>query len=210
MFRDLLLEQIFERGPRIVRPKAGRSGCLFLPRNAHFIRRARIPRVFLCDPLLHRLHALEPASRIEIRALLAGVQLKAALGTLFVTGHPLQYGSALRTPRYRPRPRQIHGPRTQCMVPLRWTALALRGRLSRLLPARLAITVLISRLTIFRHSTLPTTRSYSVPGSPGRQVRTIGNPSPQIITDFHGSNNKFLFSSLSVRILANPRQTVSP
>jgi hypothetical protein len=37
------------------------------------------------------------------------------------------------------------------MVPLRWTALAFLGRLSRLLPARLAIPVLITMLPVFSH-----------------------------------------------------------
>lgn len=155
MFYNLLLEKIFESRPRIVRAQAGRSGRLFLPRHTHFVERAFVPRVFLRDPLFHRLHALKPASGIEIRALPAGMQLKSALGTFLVSGHSLQNRSALRAARHRPRPRQIHRPRTHRMVPLRWTALALRRRLSRFLLARLAITVLISVLTIFCQENLP-------------------------------------------------------
>lgn len=166
----LLLEQIFEGRPRIVRPQAGGSGSFFLPGHAHFVERAFIAGIFLRDPLLHRLHALKPAARIEIRALLAGMQFKAALRAFLPAGHPLQHCSALRTARYRARPRQVYRARTERMIPPRRTALTFCGRLARFLLARLTIIVLISRLTIFRHSTLPSTRPYSVPCSPGRQA----------------------------------------
>jgi hypothetical protein len=115
---DLLLEQILKRSARIVRPQARRSRSLFLSRHANLIQVAIIPRIFLRDPLLDRLHALEPATGIEIRALLARMQLESTLRTLPRAGHSLQHGSALRTPRNRARARQIDGPRAKRVIPL--------------------------------------------------------------------------------------------
>jgi hypothetical protein len=156
---DLLLEQILERRPRIVRPQACRSRRLFLARDSHLIKLAVVPGVLLRDPLLYRLHALEPAAGIEIRTLLARMQLKPALRAPSVHRGSLQQSPALRTPRHRPRTRQIERFRAERMVPLRWTALALHRRFPRLFTPRLAprlpIAILIPMLPIFRHYNPP-------------------------------------------------------
>jgi hypothetical protein len=142
----LLLKQILKRCPRIVRPQTGRRRSLFLPRHANLKQRTLIPLILLRNSFLHRLHALEPAPRIEISTLLARVQLKPALGTLPRTRHSLQHRAALRTPRNRVRSRQIDRPRTKCIVPFRRRR---PGLLSGPL-ARLLIAVLIPMLTVFR------------------------------------------------------------
>jgi hypothetical protein len=169
----LLLEQILKRCACIIGTQARRRRRLFLPRDANLEQLAMILRIFLRDPLLHRLHALKPAPRIEIRALLARMKFESALRALPVARNSLlQHGAALRAPRHRPRPRQVHRPRSQSVVPLRRAALTFRRRLARLRTPRFSIpiTVLISRLTIFRHKSSPSTRPYSPPDRPSRQV----------------------------------------
>jgi hypothetical protein len=170
----LFLKQILKRRPRIIRTQTRRSRSLLLPGHANLKQLTLIPRVLLCDPLLHRLHALEPAPRIEIRTLLAGMQFKPALRTFLIHRHPRQHRPALRAPRHRTRPRQIQRSRTHRMVPLRWAALAFLGRLPRFLPARLTITVLISMLPVFRHNPSQT-RAYCLPTAPwtARGVRRV-------------------------------------
>jgi len=179
----LLLKQILKCRARIIRPQAGGRRRFFLPRHANFIQLTVIPHVFLGDPFLYRLHALEPASRIEIRALLARMQIKPALRTFLIHGHACQHRPALCAARHRACPRQIHGSRTHRMVPLRWTALAFRGRLPRLLPARLTIAVLISRLPIFRHNPSParpvlSPRAYLPGKCPAPDARTTVEERP--------------------------------
>jgi hypothetical protein len=174
-----LLKQIIKRRPRIAGAQAGGRRSLLLPRHAHLIRRTLIPRVLLRHPFLDRLHALKPAPRIKIRALFTGMQFKPALRTLPVAGHPLQHRAALGTPRHRPRPRQIHRPRSKRVVPLRWTALALFGRPPRLLTPRLTprltIAILIPMLTILCSHTPSPARPvlsprYPPPGKPRADV----------------------------------------
>ena len=128
---SLLLKQILKRLPGIVGLQARRSRSLLFPGHANFIKRALIPRILLRDPLLHRLHALKPAPRIEICALLARMQFKPALRTLPIARRSLQHRTALRAARNRPRSRQINGPRTKAVVPL-------RRRSTRLLPELLS------------------------------------------------------------------------
>jgi len=160
---NLLLKQIIKRRPCIIRPQTRRSRSLLLPRHPNLIQLARILHILLRNPLLHRLHALKPAPRIEIRTLLARVQLKPALRTLLVHRHPRQHRPALCAARYRSRPRKIHRPRPQRMVPFRRTTLAFLGRLPlRLLPTWLTITVLISMLPVFRHNPSQA-RAYCLP-----------------------------------------------
>jgi len=115
---DLLLEQIFERLPR-VQWAAGiggldghlgrlhiRSRCrVFLYRRPKLIKCAVILRVFRRNPRRNRLRALELRSRIEKAALLAAMQLKIALWTFsrrIEACH--KHRAAVRTPRscYRP------------------------------------------------------------------------------------------------------------
>jgi hypothetical protein len=90
----LLLEEIFERLPRI-QWAAGSGGLdghlgrlhigsrrrVFLYRGPKLIKRAVILRVFRRNPCRNRLGALELRSRIEKPALLAAMQLKIALRT---------------------------------------------------------------------------------------------------------------------------------
>jgi hypothetical protein len=66
--------------------------------HANLKQRALIARILLRDSLLHRLHALKPAARIEIRTLLAGMQLKLTFRTPTAGRHSLQQGAALRAP----------------------------------------------------------------------------------------------------------------
>jgi hypothetical protein len=163
----LFLKQIIKCRPRIIRSQAGRSRSLLLPCHANLVKRTFIPRVLLRNPLLHRLHAFKPAPWIEIRALLARMQLKPALRTIPIARRSLQHGAALRAARNRPRPRQIDGPRTKRVVPLRRS----RATSTRLFPrplARLfAVAILIPMLSIFcRHKPSPSTRAYCLPISP--------------------------------------------
>lgn len=153
--RRSFFKQILKRGPRIVRPGARRGRSLFLAGHSNLEQFAVIARIFLGDALLHRLHALEPAPRVEIRALLAGMKLKSALWTLATYGRPLQHCAALRATRDGPRPRQIHRSRTKCVIPFRRAALSFSRRLPRLLIPRFTIAILITRLTVFRHKVLP-------------------------------------------------------
>jgi len=146
LLQFLFLEQIIKRRPGIARPQTSRRRSLLLPRHPDLVGRTLIPRILLRHTFLDRLHTLKPASRIEIHALLAGMQFKPALWALPVAGHPLQHRSALRTSRHRPRSRHIDRPRPKCIVALR------RRRRARLLSrplAFLAIAVLITMLTVF-------------------------------------------------------------
>ena len=159
----LLLEQILKRGPRVIWPQTRRGGRFLLTRYANLIELAIIPLVLLRHPLLDRLHALKPAARIEIRALLARMQFKSALRTLPLARSSLQHRAALCAPRHCPRPRQIHRTRPQRVVPLRRATRALRRSLPRFLPQFLAsfvFVVPISVLSVFRHKSSPSTRAY--------------------------------------------------
>jgi hypothetical protein len=113
-----LLEQIFKRLPRIAWARWGRGRGFLLARHPHFVGRTFIARVLLCHSLFHRLHALKPAARIEIHALLAGVQFESALRTLPFRRHSLQHRSALRATRDRARSRHVHRPRSERIVSL--------------------------------------------------------------------------------------------
>jgi hypothetical protein len=92
----LFLEEILKGLTGIVRPQAGGSGRFFLSGHANLKQLALVSRVLFRDPFLYRLHALKPASRIEIRALLARMQFKSTLRTLSARRHSLQDRAALR------------------------------------------------------------------------------------------------------------------
>jgi hypothetical protein len=175
----LFLKQILKRRPRIVRPQTRRSRSLLLPRHSDLIQLALIPLILLRNPLLHRLHALKPAPGIEIRTLLARMQLKPTLRTLPIHRSSLQQSPALCAPRHRTRTRQIERLRPERMVPLRWTALALLRRFPRLFPPRLtprlSIAILIPMLPIFRHyQPSPSTRVLSPRCTPSGKYRDEG------------------------------------
>lgn len=110
----LIFEQIVECAARIVwLCGASRRSLLF---NAHADgeKLAFVACIFLRDPLRNRLHALEATGRIEIRALLAGVQFEAALGALAERlGKHCQERAALRAARNRVRSRHVHGARSE-------------------------------------------------------------------------------------------------
>lgn len=74
----LLLEEILEGLAGVVGPGGARRG-LALDCYPGRVKGAIVPRVFLRDALRNRLSALEPARRVEIRALLAAVELNSAL-----------------------------------------------------------------------------------------------------------------------------------
>jgi hypothetical protein len=94
------------------------------------------------------LHAFEAAAGIEIRALLAGMQFEAALGT-FVSRRSDEYGAALGATRNRARPGQIDRLRTK--------RVGLFGRSGIRPLARtgarfsIAVAILITMLTVFSH-----------------------------------------------------------
>jgi len=157
----LFLKQIVKRRARILRPQTRRCRSLLLPGHANLIQLTLIPRILLRDPLLHRLHALEPAPGIEIRALLARMQLKPALRALPARRHSLQHGAALRASRNRMRAREIDRLRPKSIVVLRWRRRAPR-LLSRSLP-RLVVAILITMLPVFCCHTPSQARAYCLP-----------------------------------------------
>jgi hypothetical protein len=164
---SLLLKQIIKRSPRTARLHARRSRCLLLARHPHLVQGTLIPLILLRHPNRDRLHALKPAPRIEIHALLTRMQRKPALWTLLISRHPGQHRATLRTPRHRMRSRQIHRPRTKRVVPLRWrrSARPLAKLLARSLTL-VAIPILISMLPILSHYNPPQARAYCLPFLP--------------------------------------------
>ncbi len=155
--RILLFEQILKRLSRIGRPRTGGRRCFLLACHPHFIGWTVVARVFFRHSLFHRLHALKPAARVEVHALLARVQLKSALRALPFHAKSLQNRAALRAARNLARSGQVHRPRPQSVVPFRRTALALRRSFPRRLFLRFVLTIPISRLPVFRHRLLPGT-----------------------------------------------------
>jgi hypothetical protein len=101
--------------------------------------------VFPRHALSNRLRAFEPRGRIEVRALLAGMQFESAFRTL---AHGIfqrrKYRPALPAARHRMRCSQLNRPGTDCLWP--------RGPVFAMtLPARRAFTavaILISVLSI--------------------------------------------------------------
>ena len=180
-----LLEQIVKRRPRTAGLQTRRSRSLFLASHSNLKELAGIPFVLLRDPLLHRLHAFEPAARIEIGTLLARMQFESALRTLPLDAHTLQHSPALRAAGHGTRSRQVDRLRTQGMVPTRRPTLAFRWRLPWRLPTRFSIVVLISRLTVFGQKNLPKRWPYCAPDRARWQVYESAQPSA---TDSHGSS----------------------
>jgi hypothetical protein len=152
----LLFKQIIKRRPRIAWPRARRSRSQLLSRRTNLIKRAIISRILFRYALLHRLHALKPTPRIEIHALLARVEFKSALWTPPIRCHPLQHGPALCTPRDRMCSGQIDGPRPKCIIAFWWWSAGSFSRTFALFSiAIIAIAILISMLTVFRHRSSP-------------------------------------------------------
>ncbi len=169
----LLLEQILKRCSRIVRTQRCRSRSFFLARHSNLVKLAVVTHIFLRYPHRNRLHALETASRIEIRALLARVQFKLALRTFPVARAPLKNCSTLRAARDRASSGHIDRAWSKCVVPFRRRT-SCAGPLARSFSLTLAIAILIPVLTIFRHSVLPKHAACIVDRMPlNRQVRSI-------------------------------------
>ncbi len=148
---DSLLEQILEGLSRVVRTQAGGRGSFFFSGHANLVESALVPSVFLGNPLLDRLHALEPAARIKIRTLLARMQFKSALETL-IARRGGQHRPALGAARDRARARQIHRSGTERVVFLRRRCPGFFSCST----ARFSVAVLITMLTVFGcHKTLP-------------------------------------------------------
>ena len=139
---SLVFEQIVERPARIIRPaRASRRGLFFHP-HADRKKLALVASIFFRDPLRHRLHAFETARRIEVCALLAGMQLKAAFRAL-----PQRFRkqgqniAALRASRHRMSSGHVHRARSEGILP--------RRALRRLAFWLFCSAVLVSALTVF-------------------------------------------------------------
>jgi hypothetical protein len=96
----LFLEQILEGRTRIMGTQAGGSGGFFLVSHTDFEDGAFVAHIFLSNPQRNRLHAFEPAPRIEKRALFAGMQFEATLWTFALSRDALQHSPALRAARH--------------------------------------------------------------------------------------------------------------
>jgi hypothetical protein len=80
----------------------GRGRRIFFDRGAEFVEPAIVPLVLARNAFGNRLHAFKSRARIEIRALLAGMQFVSALRTLpFRIETGLQHGAAIRASRTR-------------------------------------------------------------------------------------------------------------
>ena len=112
----LFLEQVLERLPGISGLGGGRGRGLFFPRYADFIRRTLVGGVLARHAFFDRLHAFEAAARVEIHALLAGMQFESTLGAFAIGRDCLQHGPALRTTRHLPRARHVHRPRAERQI----------------------------------------------------------------------------------------------
>ena len=140
---SLLLKKILERLPRVVGAHSA-GGSLAFNRRLDGKECALVARVFARDPLCNRLPAFQAAGRIEVRALLAGVQLKPAFRALpDRLGDRGQHRPALCAARHRARPRHVDRSRTEGIVLARTRSLA-RPAALRLVP-----TVHVALLSIF-------------------------------------------------------------
>lgn len=79
---QLVFEEIIERLPCARRFGGRWCGGFFLRRDPDGVKGALVLDVFARNALGYSLHALKAAGRIEIHALLAGMQLEAALRAL--------------------------------------------------------------------------------------------------------------------------------
>lgn len=114
----LFLEQVFECFACIVNARRAGGG-FFFHHDAHGVEGARVLYVFAGNAFHDWLTAFKPAGGIEIGALLAGVQLKAALRALsgLVAEH-LQHGAALGATRDRSSRSHLQRARSEGVLPL--------------------------------------------------------------------------------------------
>ncbi len=125
---DLFLEKILEclagiAGTRNVpggnrwSRNGGRRRRIFFDRGAEFVEPAIVPLVLARNAFGNGLHAFKPRARIEIRALLAGMQVESALRTLsFRIETRLQHGATIRTSRARDRADHARRPRSDLIL----------------------------------------------------------------------------------------------
>ena len=141
------------------RASFGREACrnrsFLLMRDANLVKFAVIAYIFFRYPHRNRLHALETASGIEIRALLARVQFKLALWTLSRrSGSPEERFHTAHTAR--PRAFRAYSPGAAQMCCLFFGGgLPAPDRSPVPFRSLFAIAILIPVLTVFRHSILP-------------------------------------------------------
>src|SRR2546422_581204 len=142
---SLLLKQVFESLARVVGPGPGGAPRRRLPLNggARRVKRTVVAGVFLGNPVRNRLGALELGRSIEIRALLATVQLKGATrtppGGIEVSGEDGATASAAH---------DGVGPRHPRSLGTESLRLRSRSLIGALLPS-LAIGILVASLSIF-------------------------------------------------------------
>ncbi len=138
----LLLEEIFKCLARVIRTLAALAGSFLLKHHAHGIEGTIVALVLGRDPCGNRLVAFETARRVEVLALLAGVEFETALRALgHGLGKILQQGAALRAAGDGTSPRHVKRARAEGVV-------VPRSRLLQLL-LWFAAGVLISALAIF-------------------------------------------------------------
>jgi hypothetical protein len=141
---------------------------------------AFVAHIFLSNPQRNRLHAFEPAPRIEKRALLAGMQFEATLWTFALSRDALQNSPALRAARHCSGSWKIYRFGSERVIPARRTASSLLRRLlAHLVATRFSATVLISWLTVFGHHSPPRPCARIVHPMPvARQVGDAGEKRP--------------------------------
>ncbi len=148
-----LLEQVLKGLARIVRrPRVARRR-LSLDRRARGIESTFVLGIFLGDPLRNRLSALKPGRGVEIDALLAAMQLKAATrapaGGIKIVGKD---PAASRAAHHRVRPRHLRSLRAKRLWP--WTC-----SLTGLAFPPVSVVILVASLAIFSVA-----HSFSTPG----------------------------------------------
>src|SRR5581483_7921892 len=122
-----LLKEVFEGTPGVFRAYAAAGG---FPFHRHFQceKRAVVGGILASDAGGNGLAAFESRGGIEVRALLAGVQCRAALGTASRgIRHGGQYGAALGAARNRARSGHVERPRAKRFRP--WFGACLPARL---------------------------------------------------------------------------------
>lgn len=137
----LVFKQIVKSASRVIWPCCGSRGCLFFDAHADGKKLAFVAGILFGDSLRHRLHAFESARRIEIGALLAGMQFKTAFQALTQRlRKQSQQIATLRASRNGVRSRHLHRSRSERVLP---------GRTLRRSFRLFCAAVLVSSLTVF-------------------------------------------------------------
>jgi len=109
------------------------------------------------------------------------MQFKSALRTFLATS--LQNRPALRTPRNSPCSRHIHRSRSKREIFSRRGWSTRRRPLARALSLVIAIAILISVLTVFRHDASPSSTAILSPNSPGGKYTAVPAAFPLSIAE---------------------------